>query len=71
VYKSPKITDKEKDKPTIAVSGTFSDAPCKCIEVENDLNSFTLTIDQSKLTPEDSGEYDVKVTLTDKHFADT
>ena len=70
-YISPTISDKEKDKPIIRTSGSYEDAPCKCITVSTAPDSFTVSVDQSKLTPYDTGKYSMKVTLEDKHFSET
>jgi len=71
VYKSPTIRDKEADKPILEIAGNYKTAPCECIEVTKSSDSFTMNIDQSKLTFKDTGVYTVKTTLTDEWYEDT
>jgi hypothetical protein len=68
-YTSPKISDKENDKVIIKTFGSFTQAPCKCITVSYASDSFTLAVDQSKLTIDDSGKYFVKVSLEDEQYS--
>jgi hypothetical protein len=70
IFTSPIINDDEGDTVSIAGQG-FQDLPCKCLSVkyaEGD-KKFTLTLDRAKLTAEDTGEYEISVSLKDDQSA--
>ena len=58
VYKSPEITDLEKNKIQLKF---FSNFPCKCTSIVVKESSFELQIDKSKLTSDDTGDQLVSI----------